>query len=131
MVSLLRALLRTILGRPPRLICSARVWNQGVDELQRRAGGRRESGAFLLGRDLGTVRRIEQFMFYDDVDPNCFVHGIVEFDGSRFGAVWKKCRECKQTVLADVHVILPLWPEPQRSAQPNDRRSRTYRSNRP
>jgi len=58
----------------------------------------------LLGTATGKVRRIEQFLFYDDVDPTCFAHGIVEFDGSRFGTVWQKCREAKQTVVADVHV---------------------------
>jgi proteasome lid subunit RPN8/RPN11 len=75
-----------------------------VDELKHRAGGKRESGAFLLGTIKGRVRRIEQFLFYDDVDPTCFAHGIVEFDGSKFGVIWQKCRDDKQTVVADVHV---------------------------
>jgi len=100
----LPTLLRAALGRPPRLVCSPRIWNHGVDELRRRTGGRRESGAFLLGNPNGKTRRIQQFLFYDDVDPHCFDHGIVEFDGSKFGLVWKKCRELKMTVVADVHV---------------------------
>lgn len=104
MVSLLPTLLRTVLGRPPRLVCDSRLWNRGIDELSRRACGKRESGAFLLGSAKGRTRRIEQFLFYDDVDPNCFGHGIVEFDGSRFGIVWQKCRDAEMTVVADVHV---------------------------
>jgi proteasome lid subunit RPN8/RPN11 len=100
----LPTLLRTALGRPPRLACSPRIWNLGVDELRRRTGGRRESGAFLLGSQNGRTRKIQEFLFYDDVDPHCFDNGIVEFDGNKFGLVWKKCRESKMTVVADVHV---------------------------
>lgn len=97
-------LLRTALGRPPRLVCNPGVWNQGVDELNRRAAGRRESGAFLLGNAKGRTRRIQHFLFYDDIDPDCFANGIVEFDGRRFGLVWTKCRQLTMTVVADVHV---------------------------
>lgn len=104
MVSLPRMLLRAATGRPPRLICAPRVWHQGVDELHRRTGGWRESGAFLLGTVYGKTRRIQQFLFYDDIDPTCFARGIVEFDGGKFGLVWQKCREMNMDVVADVHV---------------------------
>ncbi len=100
----LPTLLRAAVGQPPRLVCSPGVWNQGVNELERRADGRQESGAFLLGRVKGQTRRIQQFVYYDDIDPNCFINGIVEFDGRRFGLVWTKCRERKMIVVADVHV---------------------------
>jgi len=43
-------------------------------------------------------------LYYDDIDPACFEHGIVEFDGTKFGLIWKKCRELKMEVVADVHV---------------------------
>jgi hypothetical protein len=104
MVSLFRILLRTLAGHPPKLICRPLVWNEGVNELKQRAGGKRESGAFLLGRTRGPVRVIEQFLFYEDVDPSCFAHGIVEFDGTRLGRVWEICRKSKMMVVADVHV---------------------------
>lgn len=104
MAFLLRTLLRAAVGQPPKLVCSSRLWNQGVDELRRRAGGRCESGAFLLGTVRGNVRRIRRFLFYDDVDSTCFSHGIVEFDGGKFGVVWEKCRKASMTVVADVHV---------------------------
>jgi len=100
----LPTLVRTALGRPPKLVCASPVWHEGVDELGRRAAGTRESGAFLLGRAKGKTCRIEQFLFYDDVDPNCFAHGIVEFDGGKFGIVWEQCRIRKMKVVADVHV---------------------------
>jgi proteasome lid subunit RPN8/RPN11 len=104
MVFLLRTLLRAAKEEDPKLVCSSRLWNRGVDELRRRAGGTRESGAFLLGTTKGNTRRIRQFLFYDDVDPTCFINGIVEFDGSKFGIVWQKCRDLNMMVVADVHV---------------------------
>jgi proteasome lid subunit RPN8/RPN11 len=104
MVSLLRTLLRMVFGRAPKLACSQQLWNQGVDELRRRTRGIHESGAFLLGSTKGRVRTIRQFLFYDDIDPKCFAHGIVEFDGGKFGLVWEKCRELHMEVIADVHV---------------------------
>ena len=75
MVSLLQMLLRTAIGRSPKLACDSGVWNRGVEELNRRTGGTRESGAFLLGKVKGRMRKIEQFLYYDDVDPTCFHHG--------------------------------------------------------
>jgi hypothetical protein len=104
MVSLLRTLLRAATNRGPKLVCESELWNRGVDELRRRTGGTHESGAFLLGDLKGEVRRLRQFLFYDDIDPNCFANGIVEFDGSKFGLVWDKCRALSMAVVADVHV---------------------------
>lgn len=104
MVSLLRMLLSTATGRPPRLVAHRSVWNQGVEELNRRTRGRCESGAFLLGINKDGVREIKQFLYYDDVDPTCFRRGIVEFDGGKFGQVWERCRRLNMTVVADIHV---------------------------
>jgi proteasome lid subunit RPN8/RPN11 len=104
MASLLQTLLRAAVGPSPKLICDRRLWNHGVDELRRRAAGTRESGAFLLGTLKSGVRRIRQFLYYEDIDATCFTHGIVEFDGGKFGIVWEKCRESSMTVVADVHV---------------------------
>jgi len=104
MVSLLRTLLHTACGRPPRLICRSSIWSRGVDELRRRTGGQCESGAFLLGATKGNIRIIKSFLYYDDVDPTCFAHGIVEFDGRQFGLVWDQCRSLNLDVVADIHV---------------------------
>ncbi len=101
--SLLRALRMASASRP-RLVCSAAIWSGGVAELRRRAAGRQESGAFLLGVESPDCRQIRSFLFYDDVDPRCFDNGIVEFDGRRFGAVWARCRAAGWSVVADVHV---------------------------
>jgi hypothetical protein len=72
--------------------------------LANRTSGYRESGAFLLGAVRNGQRSIESFLFYDDLDPQCFSHGIVEFDGGKLGALWSHCRERALAVVADVHV---------------------------
>lgn len=96
-------LVRAAFGYRPELVCRADVWDAGVAELRKRAGGRRESGAFLLGSK-GPRRRIEEFVFYDDIDPDCLRNGIVEIDGRRLGDLWRHCRERGLEVVADVHV---------------------------
>lgn len=104
MVSLLQTLWRKAIGSPLKIVCNQRTWNRGVDELRRRAGGCCESGAFLLGTVKGGVRCIKQFVYYDDLDPRCFLNGIVEFDGTKFGVLWQMCRDSGLVVVADVHV---------------------------
>ena len=103
MASLIATVARRILGPPPEILCSAGVWCAGVTELRRRAGGRRESGAFLLGAN-GKARQIEEFVFYDDIDPNALRTGIVIIDGRRLGDLWAHCRKTGRVVVADVHV---------------------------
>ena len=65
--------------------------------------GRRESGAFLLGSRRGVRRRIERFVYYDDLDPHALDSGIVDLDGAAFGALWSLCRSTGLSVVADVH----------------------------
>jgi hypothetical protein len=103
MVSFISTLARIAFGPPPELICGGGTWRAGVRELQQRTHGRRESGAFLLGRK-GKRRKIEEFVFYDDIDPNALRSGIVEIDGRRLGALWAHCRATGRSVVADVHV---------------------------
>lgn len=100
----LATLARSLLGRRPELICAPALWRAGSAELARRTlGGRRESGAFLLGRR-GAPSTIEQFVYYDDIDPGALDSGIVIIDGRRLGRLWKLCRERDLDVVADVHV---------------------------
>lgn len=103
MASLISTLARIAFGPPPELVCRVAVWREGVEELRRRTYGHRESGAFLLGRR-GKRRAIEEFVYYDDVDPNALTTGIVEIDGRRLGALWAHCRATGLSVVADVHV---------------------------
>ncbi|RUY22838.1 hypothetical protein EN978_34130 [Mesorhizobium sp. M7A.F.Ca.US.001.04.1.1] len=103
MASLISTLARIVFGQPPELTCRREVWRAGIDELRHRTHGQREAGAFLLGRR-GKRREIEEFVFYDDVDPNALSTGIVEIDGRRLGALWAHCRATGLCVVADVHV---------------------------
>ncbi len=96
-------LARIAFGLPPELTCDGRIWREGMRQLRVRAGGRRESGAFLLGPTDG-ARRIEEFVYYDDIDPGALRTGIVLIDGRNLGALWDHCRETRRRVVADVHV---------------------------
>lgn len=88
----------------PKLACQAKVWQAGVAQLHARTENRIESGAFLLGRETRSTRTIHEFLFYDDIDPDCFRRGIVEFNGRLLGRVWGYCRNSGLSVVADVHV---------------------------
>ena len=103
MISSMVATIRGLLAPDHRLSCSTRLWRTGLAELNRRGGGRRESGAFLLGRRHGLLRRIEQFVYYDDLDPHSLDSGIVTLDGDCFGTLWSLCRTSDLSVVADVH----------------------------
>lgn len=109
MASLTATLARIVFGPRPEIVCSGPVWDAGVAELRRRTlNGRRESGAFLLGGKTDAKgkaqRRIEEFVFYDDVDPEALSTGIVVIDGRKLGALWAHCRQTGRAVVADVHV---------------------------
>lgn len=103
MASLISTLVRTAFGPRPDLLCSTETWQAGMAELRRRAGGYRESGAFLLGTK-GRTRQVNEFIYYDDIDPGALSTGIVIIDGRKLGALWAHCRATKQEVVADVHV---------------------------
>jgi hypothetical protein len=101
---LISTLARVAFGPRPELICSPDIWDAGTAELRRRTrGGTRESGAFLLGRK-GSNREIEEFVFYDDIDPQSLDTGIVVIDGRSLGDLWAHCRRTNRQVVADIHV---------------------------
>ena len=79
------------------------LWARMLADLRRRGGGRRESGAFLLGRKNGPRGRITTYVCYDDLDPNALKSGVVTFHAKGYSALWKLCREKALEVLADVH----------------------------
>lgn len=101
---LLTKLFGSLAGRRASLICKEEIWLAGTEELARRTRNcRQESGAFLLGTE-GDVKRIEKFVFYDDIDPRALSSGIVHFDGSKYPLLWGICRADGLQVVADVHV---------------------------
>lgn len=107
MHSFLNRLFGWLLGPPePRIVCDATVWMAGAAELKRRTlGGRRESGAFLIGEaPIKGPKIIRAFVYYDDLDPHALDSGIVHFNGNRMPRLWQICRERGYRVVADVHV---------------------------
>lgn len=85
--------------------CSWRMWHRLLRRLRERGlQGRRESGAFLLGRRQGRTARIVDFLLYDDIDPHSLEGGIVDFDGRYYSRVWEICQARGLSVVADVHV---------------------------
>ena len=105
MPSWLSRLFGWLRGPKPKIICDPDVWLAGVEELRRRTrNGTRESGAFLLGPDLGGKKRIIEFAFYDDIDPHALDTGIVHFNGNHLPKLWEHCRQRGYGVVADVHV---------------------------
>src|SRR6202041_2575586 len=76
MNSFLSMLLGWIGLAPPRIFCRRKGWDTGVRELARRTlGGKRESGAYLLGKTLDNgSHEILDFVFYDDVDPDALAN---------------------------------------------------------
>lgn len=103
MASLIATLARFVFGPSPEIFCDTVLWRAGIAELHRRTHGQRESGAFLLGFK-GKARRIEEFVYYDDIDPQALDTGIVKIDGRRLGKLWAHCRSVGREVIADVHV---------------------------
>ena len=79
------------------------TWFRLVGELRERGGGRRESGAFLLGKTNDPARRITEFVCYDDLDRTALDKGYVLFHGPGYSALWTICSARKLEVLADIH----------------------------
>jgi len=106
----MRWFLNTLLGwlglAPPKLRCRRHAWEAGVKELARRTlGGRRESGAYLLGRERPDGgKEIVEFVFYDDVDGEALATGIVTIRQTALPRLWEICRARGFGVVADVHV---------------------------
>ena len=85
---------------------SRRRWRGLLGELERRGDGRRESGAFLLAASTGD--RVEQVVYYDDLDAHCLTGGI-SFSTTGFTALWRICEEQALRVVADVHTHPSTW----------------------
>ena len=99
----IRTIIRDLVASECRLSCPRNLWVGGLAELRRRGAGRRESGAFLLGTRAERLRRIQRFVYYDDLDPHCLDRGYVVFDGAGYGPLWDLCRKTGLEVVADVH----------------------------
>lgn len=83
--------------------CSLWRWWTICRELKRRGYGVRESGAFLLGREVSGGKQITSAVYYDDIDPGALATGIVRLNGGAFAKLWQICRDRDLEVVADVH----------------------------
>ena len=68
-----------------------------------RGDGQRESGAFLLGHQVGQIRRVEQWLPYDELDPKALSQGYVRLGTQAFTKLWAHCAQLRLEVVADVH----------------------------
>ena len=85
------------------------LWARLLGDLRHRGEGRRESGAFLLGRSDDPGGRVTTYVCYDDLDPDALKSGIITFHAKGYAALWQFCRERVLQVLADVHTHPGRW----------------------
>ena len=99
----IRAIIQGFVAPEHFLSCSKNLWNAGLSEIKCRGAGRRESGAFLLGKESHGIRRIQRFLYYDDLDPHCLDQGYVRFNGAAYGPLWQICQSSDLRVVGDIH----------------------------
>lgn len=98
-----KATIRAFAAHKHRLSCSRRLWRHLLAQLERQSEGRHESGAFLLGVVRKGHREVQDFVFYDEIDPGAYSTGVCILHGDAFAKLWAECRRRKMTVLADAH----------------------------
>jgi hypothetical protein len=99
----IKAIIRAFAAPDHAIVCQKHLWRQIVGEIERRGGHKTEAGAFLLGREAPGPARIENVVFYDDLDPNAYSSGACILHSDAFAKLWAICRAHQMTVLADVH----------------------------
>jgi proteasome lid subunit RPN8/RPN11 len=83
------------------------MWQKLMAELNKRGGGGRETGAFLLGKKGSRV--VTEYICYDDLDPHALDTGIIVFNGDGYIPLWELCLQHGLKVLADVHTHPCDW----------------------
>lgn len=86
-------------------------------DLRGRGQGRRESGAFILGRRHETIDRACSYVPYDELDPEALATGIVRFSSGGYAKLWELCRARAARVVADVHTHPTDWVQQSDSDQ--------------
>jgi proteasome lid subunit RPN8/RPN11 len=86
-----------------RLEVPKATWLDLMADLRQRGGGKRESGAFLLGQMQGDTRYVRSWVAYDDLDPEALTKGYVRLGTAAFTKLWALCEARQQVVVADVH----------------------------
>ncbi len=96
-----------LFGRGALLRFGRSSWAGLVGELGRRAGGERESGAFLLAPSTAEWR-VTRIVYFDDLDPDA-LDGGVALHAPAFSALWDLCRREALAVIGDVHTHPASW----------------------
>lgn len=94
------------------------VWRGLMADLHRRGGGQRESGAFLLGHVTDAAKVVEQWLPYEELDPEALNFEYVRLGTSAFPKLWEECAARRLEVVADVHTH-PMGPGQSRSDRAN------------
>lgn len=79
------------------------LWIRLVLDMRKRGQSRRESGAFLLGKQAGSASKVRHYICYDDIDLNAYQHGAIAFHAAGYAALWARCKALGLELLADVH----------------------------
>ena len=90
--------------RDPNLTIASPLWQTLLCDLHRRTNERHESGAFLLGYSNEQGRRVEEVVYYDDLDPQAYRTGVVVLHAAVFSMLWDRCQSSSLSVVADIHV---------------------------
>ena len=104
-------------AHPRQLHIPILLWWRLVRDLRFRGMGKRESGAFLLGRRGEHEDIVVKYICYDDLDPNALISGVVKLKSSAFSRLWDYCRASQLDVLADAHTHPDAHPQ----QSPSDR----------
>lgn len=91
-----------LVGRRAVLRFRSETWATLISELERRAGGRRESGAFLLTPVQSKGQVVTSVIYFDDLDPDS-LNGGVAFEAVAFSRLWTRCSREGLRVIGDVH----------------------------
>lgn len=87
----------------PLLEIPAQLWAALINHLRCQGGGVRESGAFLLGTKIHGVRRVADFIPYEQLQADALHDDYVALTAESFSALWVICRQKQKSVVADIH----------------------------
>lgn len=79
------------------------VWAQLMLDLRKRGGGRRESGAFLLGKVEGDSKVVHTWIPYDELDPASLNYAYIRLSTETFTKLWIECAARDFQVVGDIH----------------------------
>ena len=101
-----------------RLSFKKQQWDDLIADLRARGQGRRESGAFLLGRVRPGVKEVVMWLPYDEMDPSSLNYDYVRIRTLSFSKLWNSCEANRLVVVGDIHTH-PLGPRQSPSDKAN------------